>query len=81
MSGTRAKMVSALRYVDKVVPYGDSDESIKHIDFDIFAICGDQSHVGFQRAVKWCEENGKKVARLSRMDGISSSQIREGAGK
>lgn len=78
---TRAKMVSALRYVDKVVPYGDIDESIKHIDFDIFAIGGDQSHAGFQRAVKWCEENGKKVFRLSRTDGISSSQIREGAGK
>ena len=78
---TRAKMVSALRYVDKVVPYGDIDESIKHIDFDIFAIGGDQSHAGFQRAVKWCEENGKKVVRLSRTDGISSSQIREGAGK
>ncbi len=78
---TRAKMVAALRYVDKVVPYGDIDESIKHIDFDIFAIGGDQSHAGFQRAVKWCEENGKKVVRLSRTDGISSSQIREGAGK
>ena len=78
---TRAKMVSALRYVDNVVPYGDIDESIKHIDFDIFAIGGDQSHAGFQRAVKWCEENGKKVVRLSRTDGISSSQIREGAGK
>lgn len=78
---TRVKMVSALRYVDRVVPYGDIDESIKHIDFDVFAIGGDQIHDGFQRAMKWCEENGKKVVRLSRTDGISSSQIREGAGK
>lgn len=78
---TRVNMVSALRYVDKVVPYGDIDESIKHIDFDVFAIGGDQIHAGFQRAVKWCEDNGKKVVRLTRTDGISSSQIREGAGK
>lgn len=77
----RAKMVAALRYVDKVVPYGDIDDSIKKIDFDIFAIGGDQIHAGFQRAVQWCEDNGKKVVRLSRTDGISSSQMREGAGK
>ena len=73
---TRAKMISALRYVDRVVPYGDVDESIKHIDFDVFAIGGDQVHDGFQRAVKWCEENGKKVVRMSRTDGISSSMLR-----
>lgn len=73
---TRAKMIAALRYVDCVVPYGDIDESIKHIDFDVFAIGGDQVHEGFQRAVKWCEGNGKKVVRMSRTDGISSSMLR-----
>ena len=78
---TRVKMISALRYVDKVVPYGDIDESIKHIDFDVFAIGGDQVHAGFQRAVEWCKANGKDVVRLSRTEGISSSQIRAGAGK
>lgn len=72
----RVKMISALRYVDKVVPYDDIDTSIKSIDFDIFAIGGDQVHAGFQRAVKWCEENGKQVIRLSRTEGISSSQLR-----
>lgn len=74
----RAKMIGALRYVDSVVPYADIDESIKHIDFDVFAIGGDQIHVGFQRAVKWCEENGKQVVRMSRTDGVSSSQLRAG---
>ena len=78
---TRVKMISALRYVDRVVPYGDIDESIRHIDFDVFAIGGDQVHAGFQRAVQWCEAHGRRVVRLSRTDGISSSQIREGAGK
>ena len=75
----RVKMIRALRYVDDVVPYDDIDESIKKIDFDVFAIGGDQIHAGFQRAVKWCENNGKEVIRLSRTNGISSSQIRDRA--
>lgn len=74
----RSKMVGALRYVDKVVPYEDIDESIKGIDFDVFAIGGDQNHAGFQRAVAWCEENGREVVRMSRTEGISSSQLRAG---
>lgn len=73
---TRAKMIRALRYVDEVVHYRDIDESIKHIDFDVFAIGGDQIHAGFQRAVKWCEENGKEVIRLSRTAGISTTQLK-----
>ena len=75
---TRNKMVSALRYVDDVVPYGDVDVSIKSIPFDIWAIGGDQQHEGFQRAVKWCAENGREVVRIERTKGISSSQIRAG---
>jgi glycerol-3-phosphate cytidylyltransferase-like family protein len=71
-------MISALRYVDDVVPYGDIDESIKGIDFDVFVVGGDQLHTGFQRAITWCEANGKQVYRLSRTEGISASQIRAG---
>lgn len=74
----RVKMIRALRYVDDVVPYDDIDESIKKIDFDIFAIGGDQVHSGFQRAVQWCKDNGREVVRLSRTEGVSSSKIREG---
>ena len=77
----RVTMISALRYVDMVIPYRDIDESIKHIEFDVFIVGGDQVHAGFQRAIAWCEANGKKVVRLSRTEGISSSQIREGTGK
>ena len=75
---TRRSMISALRYVDQVVPYGDIDESIKQIEFDLFAIGGDQIHAGFQRAVAWCEANGKEVVRMSRTQGISATQIRSG---
>ena len=53
------------------------DETIKNIDFDIFAIGEDQNHEGFQRAVKWCEENGKQVVRMKRTPGICSSQIKK----
>ena len=72
----RVKMIKALRYVDEVVPYEDIDESIKKIKFDVFAIGGDQVHSGFQRAVEWCEANGRQVVRLSRTEGVSSSQLR-----
>lgn len=74
---TRAKMISALRYVDKVVPYTDIDESIKEIDFYVFAVGGDQIHSGFQKAVEWCKKNGKEVVRLSRTEGISSTMLRK----
>lgn len=74
----RAAMVGALRYVDRVTSYSDIDESIRTMDFDVFAIGGDQVHAGFQRAVRWCEENGRKVVRLSRTQGISSTQLRSG---
>lgn len=73
---TRAKMVSALKYVDKVVPYTNIDTSIKSIDFDIFVVGGDQNHEGFQRAIEWSKKEGKDVVVLSRTDGVSSSMLR-----
>ena len=76
----RAKMIAALRWVDRVVPYGDIDESIQTIPFDVFAIGGDQVHAGFQRAVAWCEANGREVIRLSRTPGISATELRKNRG-
>ena len=75
---TRARMIRALRYVDCVVPYDDVDSFVMRTEFDVFAVGGDQNHSGFQRAVRWCEENGRRVVRLSRTDGISSSRLRGG---
>ncbi len=75
----RVKMIRALRYVDQVVPYGDVDESIKHIDFTTFVVGPDQCHAGFQRAMQWCRDNGRKVVVLDRTQGISSTQLRTGA--
>ena len=49
----------------------------KDIDFDVFAKGPDQTHAGFQRAVQWCEENGKTVVVIPRTEGISSTMLRE----
>lgn len=72
----RVDIVKALRVVDEVIIYQDVDKTLPEIDFDVFAIGGDQNHAGFQRAVKWCEDNGKEVIRLSRTPGICSSAIK-----
>lgn len=73
----RMELVGALRVVDKVIAYKDVDKTVPEIDFDIFVIGEDQNHAGFQRAIKWCEENGKEVIRLPRTQGICSSQIKQ----
>ena len=73
----RLYMVSAIRYVDEVLVYKDVDVDIQNIDFDIFAKGPDQDHEGFQRAVAWCNANGKKVVTIPRTEGISSTMLRE----
>lgn len=73
----RIDLVKALRVVDEVIIYQDVDTILPQVDFDVFAIGGDQNHEGFQRAVKWCEENGKEVVRLQRTQGVSSSMIKD----
>lgn len=72
----RKELVGALRVVDEVVDYTDVDVTIKTLDFDVFAIGEDQKHEGFQRAIKWCEDNGKEVVRMRRTPGICSSEIK-----
>ena len=73
----RIDLVRALRVVDEVMTYQDVDTTLPKVDFDIFAIGEDQTHAGFRRAVKWCEENGKEVVRLPRTPGICSSEIKK----
>lgn len=73
----RMFMVSAVRWVDEVVIYKDVDKDIQDIDFDIFAKGPDQLHAGFQRAVEWCNANGKEVVVIPRTEGISSTMLRE----
>ena len=72
----RIELVRALRVVDEVIIYRDVDDILPKVEFDIFAKGPDQIHEGFQRAVKWCEENQKQVVILPRTPGISSSQVK-----
>ena len=72
----RIDLVKALRVVDEVIIYQDVDKTLPEVDFDVFAIGGDQTHEGFQKAVKWCKDNGKEVIRLPRTPGICSSAIK-----
>lgn len=73
----RMYMVKSIRYVDETIVYQDVDEIVKHVDFDVFVSGPDQIHSGFQRAIKWCEENGKEFTILARTDGVSSSELKE----
>lgn len=73
----RLYMVSTIKYVDQVITYLDVDKDIQNIDFDIFAKGPDQCHAGFQRAVEWCKEHGKKVVVIPRTENISSTLLKE----
>ena len=73
----RIHLVKSLRVVDEVIVYQEVDKTLPKVDFDVFVIGGDQNHEGFQNAVKWCEENGKEIVRLSRTPGICSSIIKK----
>ena len=72
----RMEMIGAIKFVDSVVEYGQVDEDIQKIDFDVFIVGEDQLHAGFQRAVEYCKTHGKKVVRLTRTPGICSSAIK-----
>lgn len=72
----RLEMVGALRCVDEVVVYKDVDDIVREVDFDVFVVGGDQNHAGFQRAIQWCEANGKEVIRLERTPNVSSTEIK-----
>ena len=73
----RVELISALRCVDEVIVYDSlCPETLEKIDFDILALGED--HVGgrFQVVEDWCISHGKKVVRLKRTKGISSSDIK-----
>ena len=72
----RKYMIKSIRYVDEVITYTDVDKIVKDVEFDIFVTGPDQCHSGFQRAIRWCEENGKEHIVLGRTDGVSSSELK-----
>lgn len=72
----RKYMIKSIRYVDEVITYADVDKVVQEVDFDVFVTGPDQCHIGFQHAIKWCEEHGKEHIILGRTDGISSSELK-----
>lgn len=72
----RKYMIKSIRYVDEVITYTDVDKIVKDVDFDVFVTGPDQCHDGFQRAIRWCEEQGREHIVLGRTDGISSSELK-----
>lgn len=72
----RKYMIKSIRYVDEVITYEDVDQIVQNVDFDIFVTGPDQSHAGFQKAIRWCEEHGKEHIVLARTDGVSSSELK-----
>lgn len=73
----RMELINALKCVDEVVVYYDVDKIVQEVEFDVFAVGGDQNHAGFMRAIDWCKEHGKEVVRLPRTPGICSSNIKK----
>lgn len=73
----RIYMVQSIRYVDETIVYEAVDDIVRRVDFDVFVSGPDQNHSGFQKAIKWCEENGKEFIILARTDGVSSSELKE----
>lgn len=73
----RVELIGALRSVDEVVIYYDVDKIVQELDFQVFAIGGDQCHAGFVKAVEWCKKHGKEVVRLPRTPGICSCDIKK----
>lgn len=72
----RCQMVRELRSVDEVIPYRAVDDLVKRVDFDVFAVGGDQSHKGFQAAIEYCREHGKQVVAIPRTPGISTTELK-----
>lgn len=72
----RKYMIKSIRYVDEVISYTDVDKIVQDVDFDVFVTGPDQCHSGFQKAIQWCEDNGKEHIVLGRTDGVSSSELK-----
>lgn len=72
----RKYMIKAIRYVDEVITYTDVDKIVQEVDFDVFVTGPDQTHAGFQRAIRWCEQHGKEHIVLGRTIGVSSSELK-----
>ena len=74
----RVEILEELRLVDEVYVYETvCPETLEHIDFDILALGEDHRGGRFDEVESWCIAHSKKVVRLKRTEGISSTLIKD----
>ena len=74
----RVEILEALRIVDEVYVYDTvSSQTLEKIDFDILALGEDHKGGRFDEVEEWCKQNGRRVVRLRRTEGISSTMIKD----
>lgn len=74
----RVELLESLRIVDKVYVYKTvCVDTLKQIDFDILALGEDHRGGRFDELEKWCVSHDKKVVRMKRTPGISSSNTKQ----
>ena len=74
----RVEILDSVKFIDSVIVYDQiSPETLENIDFDILALGEDHKGGRFDIVEDWCNKNGKKIVRLKRTKGISSTQIKE----
>ena len=73
----RVEILEALRIVDQVVVYDTVGvPALEEIEFDTLALGEDHIGARFDEITNWCHDHGKKVVRLKRTPGITSSEIK-----
>lgn len=74
----RVEIIESLKIVDKVLVYNEISSTVfENIEFDILALGEDHIGKRFRLLEEWCSEHGKRVIRLKRTEGISSSYIKD----
>lgn len=72
----RLEIIRELKCVDEAVAYGMADKFTEEASFDVLAVGEDQNSQGMIKAIKWAEEHGKELFRLTRTPNISSSFLK-----
>ena len=74
----RVEILESLKIVDEVVVYQTvCVDTLKQIDFDVLALGEDHIGARFDEIEKWCISHDKKVVRMKRTPGISSSNAKQ----
>ena len=73
----RVALLSALRFVNEVIPYEKLNELLESTDFDVFVHGPDKYSDTFTKSFAYCKKFNKEVIEIPRTKGISSTVIRQ----